>query len=86
MLLWFRRVKLLACIKQRKQLRRLMKRLRLRTGQRIIKTWKDSGEPSPSRKKCGQKKINGRDRRSFKVFGEIKSEKLNSRTHSYVVW
>ena len=29
----------------------------LRTAQRIIKTWKDSGEPSSSRKKCGWKKI-----------------------------
>lgn len=26
----------------------------LRTVQRIIKTWKDSGEPSSSRKKCGR--------------------------------
>ena len=29
----------------------------LRTVQHIIKTWKDSGEPSSSRKKCGRKKI-----------------------------
>ena len=29
----------------------------LRTVQRIIKTWKDNGEPSSSRKKCGQNKI-----------------------------
>ena len=27
----------------------------LRTVQRIIKNWKDSGEPSSSRKKCGWK-------------------------------
>lgn len=39
----------------------------LRTVQHIIKTWKDSGEPSSSRKKCGRKKIlNDRDRRSLK--------------------
>jgi len=28
----------------------------LRTVQRIIKNWKDSGDPSSSRKKCGRKK------------------------------
>lgn len=39
----------------------------LRTVQRIIKNWKDSGDPSSSRKKCGRKKIlNDRDRRSLK--------------------
>lgn len=39
----------------------------LRTVQRIIKNWKDSGDPSTSRKKCGRKKIpNDRDRRSLK--------------------
>ena len=29
----------------------------LRAVQRIIKTWKESGEPSSSRRKCGWKKI-----------------------------
>ncbi len=29
----------------------------LRTVQRIIKNWKDSGQPSSSRKKCGREKI-----------------------------
>ncbi len=39
----------------------------LRTVQRIIKNWKDSGEPSSSRKKCGRKKILiDRGRRSLK--------------------
>ena len=39
----------------------------LRTVQHIIKTWKESGEPSSSRKKCGQKKIlNDYDRRSLR--------------------
>ena len=28
----------------------------LRTVQRIIENWKDSGEPSSSREKCGRKK------------------------------
>uniref|UniRef100_A0A8C9RQZ3 Transposase Tc1-like domain-containing protein n=1 Tax=Scleropages formosus TaxID=113540 RepID=A0A8C9RQZ3_SCLFO len=38
-----------------------------KTFQSIIKTWKDSGEPSSSRKKCGLKKIlNDRDWRSLK--------------------
>ncbi|KAK1796679.1 hypothetical protein P4O66_009702, partial [Electrophorus voltai] len=39
----------------------------LRTVQRIIKKWKDSGETSSSRKESGLKKIlNDRDRRSLK--------------------
>ena len=39
----------------------------LRAVQRIIKNWKDSGEPSSSRKKCGRKKILiDCDRRSLK--------------------
>ncbi len=41
----------------------------LRTVQRIIKNWKDSGEPSSLRKKCGRKKILiDRDRRSLNVW------------------
>ncbi|KAG2469515.1 TGFA factor, partial [Polypterus senegalus] len=41
--------------------------IELRTVQRIIKNWKDSGDPSSSRMKCGQKKIlNDRDQRSLK--------------------
>lgn len=41
----FRRVELLACIKQRKQLKRLLKlKIRLElSNMLIIKTWKDSG-------------------------------------------
>ncbi|KAG2461113.1 RFNG acetylglucosaminyltransferase, partial [Polypterus senegalus] len=39
----------------------------LRTVQRIIKNWKDGGDPSSSRMKCGRQKIlNDRDRRSLK--------------------
>ena len=38
----------------------------LRTVQRIIKTWKDSGELSTLWKKCGRKKTNDRHRRSLK--------------------
>ena len=39
----------------------------LRTVQRIIKKWKDSGETSSSRKEWGQTQIlNDRDRRSLK--------------------
>ena len=35
----------------------------LRTVQRVIKNWKDSGDPSSSRRKCVWKKIlNDRDR------------------------
>lgn len=44
----FRKVKLFACTKQRKQLR-LLKRSGLRTAQLIIKAWKDSDEPSTER-------------------------------------
>ena len=32
-------------------------KIRLRTVQRIIEIWKDSGEPSSSRKKCGRNKL-----------------------------
>jgi len=40
----------------------------LRTVQRIIEIWKDSGEPSSLREKCGRKKIlTDRDRRSLKL-------------------
>ncbi|MED6288853.1 hypothetical protein CHARACLAT_030526 [Characodon lateralis] len=40
----------------------------LRTVQNIIKNWKDSRDPSSSRKKCGRKKIlnDDRDQRSLK--------------------
>ncbi|GBN94183.1 hypothetical protein AVEN_207876-1 [Araneus ventricosus] len=39
----------------------------LRSVQRIIKTWKGSGEPLTSRNKCGRKKlVSSRDRRSLK--------------------
>ncbi|MED6257987.1 hypothetical protein ATANTOWER_001394 [Ataeniobius toweri] len=64
----FRRVKSLACIKQRKHLRRLQKLPKLgKNCPLIIKNWKDSGDPSSLRKKCGRKKIlNDRDRRSLK--------------------
>ena len=32
-------------------------KIRLRAVQRIMKNWKDSGEPLSSKKKCGRKKI-----------------------------
>ena len=42
-------------------------RIRLKSVQGIIKSWRDSGEPSSSGKKYGQKKIlNDRDLRSLK--------------------
>ena len=56
MLICFRRVKLLACIKQREELAETPK-IGLRTVQDNIKNQKDSGEPTSSRKKCGRKKI-----------------------------
>ena len=41
----------------------------LRTVHWIIKTWKDSGEPSSSRKMWSEKKIlNNQDQRSLKCF------------------
>lgn len=56
-MLGFRSVKLLVCLKQRKQLRRLLILLELgSTVQQIIKPWKDCAEASSSQKKCGQKK------------------------------
>lgn len=47
-------------------------KIRLRTVQCIIKNWKNGGEPSPPRKKCGQKKVlNDRDWRSLKCFVKL---------------
>ena len=45
----------------------------LRTGQRITKNWKDSGEPLFLRKKCGEKILIDRDQRSLK--GLVKSNR-----------
>ena len=54
----------------------------LRTVQRIIKNWKDSGDPLHSRKKYGRKKIlNDRDRRSLKRL--VKSNRRKT-TQGYV--
>ena len=55
MLLCYRKVKLLVCIKQRKQVQRPLK-IRSGTVQHILKTWKHSDEPSSSSEKCCQKK------------------------------
>ena len=57
----------------------------LRTVECIIKNWKDSGEQSSSRKKCGRKKfwMNQRDQRSLKCLVKLNNEN-NNRTPSYV--
>ncbi|GBO30769.1 hypothetical protein AVEN_174175-1 [Araneus ventricosus] len=57
----------------------------LRSVQRIIKTGKDSGEPSTSRNKCGLKKLFKFSRpKIYEASGEEKSQKINSRTHGNV--
>ena len=58
-------------------------KIRLRTVQHI-KNWKDSGESSSSREKCGLKKIlNGCDQRSLKRLVTLNCKTKNSRTHVY---
>ena len=53
MLVLLRRVKSLACIKQIKYLEIAENtKIGLKSVQRIIKNWKDGGEPSSLRKKC----------------------------------
>ena len=56
--LWFWRVQLLSCIKQRKQLSSCWNYWNwVRTVRGFIKAWKDRGEPSSSRKKCGRRNM-----------------------------
>lgn len=60
----------------------------LKTVQRTVKTWNESGEPSPLRKKCSRKTskiLNDRDRRCFKrLVKSHRKKKKNSITHGYV--
>uniref|UniRef100_A0A3B5RET6 Tc1-like transposase DDE domain-containing protein n=1 Tax=Xiphophorus maculatus TaxID=8083 RepID=A0A3B5RET6_XIPMA len=58
-------------------------RIGLRTVQRIIKNWKDGGEPSSSRKKCGRKKIlNDGDRRLLKHLVKSNGRKTTAELRS----
>lgn len=61
----FQKDQINGCIKQRKG--DAETKTGFRTVQHIIKTWRDGGEPSSSRKKCGGRKLlNDYDWRSLK--------------------
>ncbi|GBM16403.1 hypothetical protein AVEN_129724-1 [Araneus ventricosus] len=70
-----KRFNLLASINQKKTTKEIAEitGISLRGSQHIIKTWKDSGEPSTSRDKCGREK-------TLKFSGQISLKRLVKKT------